>query len=441
MKRMLLAVVAAGLLWAASPARSDAQFRYDPSFPCGDCVGGGAGDYFPQGVHLGIAWSSPANMNPWLYRAFETGLLIHVNPLMFLPVADPGSLIEERCDPNEDGVFSHILLEAMDANAGNALFGVGVNSDAGLSGCCGHEHSAVDIKQTQREGWTFGIGVNSDCGHDGSFALYGKAAFNRMPIIFSSQSAAGFTCPHLMRSFQLPVVTFPVTPFDARSNLNNLLVAGNILRHGEELIDHGLFMDALRCFQQVHDLVPGTNLEGRANLDTQELLVRVYGTDDEKGAVEEQSTPDTPAPDPSLSPGMLVPPPPVIFKSAKATTVVYPVVELLGKDKETKLDDLDELVQVITSTIEPNSWAEAGGAGKIDYYYRSRALVIRQTAEVHEQVGDLLAALLRTKQQCEEGMEPDESTPAGNHTAKTTAKCEHCCPACSTMGVCCADCR
>jgi type II secretory pathway component GspD/PulD (secretin) len=55
----------------------------------------------------------------------------------------------------------------------------------------------------------------------------------------------------------------------------------------------------------------------------------------------------------------------------------------------------DRLMDLITSTIAPQSWDARGGSGQIDYYPMGRALVIKQTPDVHEQIADLLAALRR----------------------------------------------
>lgn len=53
------------------------------------------------------------------------------------------------------------------------------------------------------------------------------------------------------------------------------------------------------------------------------------------------------------------------------------------------------LIQLIQTTIEPNSWSVNGGRGTIGYYTPLHALVVRQTAEQHHQLGDLLDALRR----------------------------------------------
>ena len=52
--------------------------------------------------------------------------------------------------------------------------------------------------------------------------------------------------------------------------------------------------------------------------------------------------------------------------------------------------DFDTLIELITTTISPNSWDEVGGAGAIEPFPINLSLVISQTQEVHEQIADLL---------------------------------------------------
>ena len=55
-----------------------------------------------------------------------------------------------------------------------------------------------------------------------------------------------------------------------------------------------------------------------------------------------------------------------------------------------------QLISLITTTIEPDSWAVNGGKGTIGYYAVPQpVLVIRQTGEVHHQVGAVLGNLPR----------------------------------------------
>lgn len=52
-----------------------------------------------------------------------------------------------------------------------------------------------------------------------------------------------------------------------------------------------------------------------------------------------------------------------------------------------------ELIESITGTIAPDSWADVGGLGSIDYRPLTMSMVINQTAEVHKQIADYLSAL------------------------------------------------
>jgi hypothetical protein len=51
------------------------------------------------------------------------------------------------------------------------------------------------------------------------------------------------------------------------------------------------------------------------------------------------------------------------------------------------------LVDLIQATIAPDTWDIRGGPGTIIYYNPLRALVVRQTGEVHDNLGDLLGGL------------------------------------------------
>jgi hypothetical protein len=123
-------------------------------------------------------------------------------------------------------------------------------------------------------------------------------------------------------------------------------------------------------------------------------------------------------------------------------TNVYPVADLLGKGKETSLDDLEDLIRVITTGVEPKSWSESGGTGTIDCYYRSWAIVVRQSPAVHEQIVDLLTALRRAKEECEH-TQPSKvhAAPVARHATHASAEegcCEECCE--DDCDDCCAGC-
>ncbi len=53
------------------------------------------------------------------------------------------------------------------------------------------------------------------------------------------------------------------------------------------------------------------------------------------------------------------------------------------------------LVDLIQKTIAPSTWDVNGGLGTIYYWRPGRALVVRQTGEVHDKMGDALGQLRR----------------------------------------------
>jgi hypothetical protein len=73
------------------------------------------------------------------------------------------------------------------------------------------------------------------------------------------------------------------------------------------------------------------------------------------------------------------------------------VIPVAGKSPTTTSEE--QLIQLITSTIAPDSWVDMGGVGTIEYFPNTMALIINQTPDVLEQVQDLLAALRRLNDQ------------------------------------------
>ncbi|MCX7427210.1 MAG: hypothetical protein NTW96_16480, partial [Planctomycetia bacterium] len=57
--------------------------------------------------------------------------------------------------------------------------------------------------------------------------------------------------------------------------------------------------------------------------------------------------------------------------------------------------DFDSLIELITTTIKPQSWDELGGPGSIKEFATNLTLVVSQTQEVQEDIADLLAQLRR----------------------------------------------
>ncbi len=55
----------------------------------------------------------------------------------------------------------------------------------------------------------------------------------------------------------------------------------------------------------------------------------------------------------------------------------------------------EQLADLIRQTVAPDMWIEMGGPGSMYYWVPGRALVVRQTDQVHEQIADLLRQLRR----------------------------------------------
>ena len=67
-----------------------------------------------------------------------------------------------------------------------------------------------------------------------------------------------------------------------------------------------------------------------------------------------------------------------------------------GQGAQAPADDAgQDLVEMIQAVIAPTTWDSVGGNGSIYYWRPGRALVIRQTDEVHEQIGQVLDQLER----------------------------------------------
>jgi hypothetical protein len=90
----------------------------------------------------------------------------------------------------------------------------------------------------------------------------------------------------------------------------------------------------------------------------------------------------------------------------KLVIAVYSVVGLTGQPNG-EGTEATALMRVIGKTVEPLSWTESGGEGSMDYLPEARGLVIRQSAEVHKQVQELLEEL-RKAQKEKEKQEPKE---------------------------------
>jgi len=78
-------------------------------------------------------------------------------------------------------------------------------------------------------------------------------------------------------------------------------------------------------------------------------------------------------------------------------TRVYPVASLLAPRDDGVLvsfrTNFGELIELITSSIKPESWDETGGLGTIKEHNKSPSLVVSQTYSVHREIAALLASL------------------------------------------------
>jgi hypothetical protein len=86
-------------------------------------------------------------------------------------------------------------------------------------------------------------------------------------------------------------------------------------------------------------------------------------------------------------------------------TRVYPVRDLVlrhmpnaTKDSQSYAADYEPLIDVITTTIAPESWTDVGGPGSIREFDNSAALIVSQTRRVHRELERLLATLRRVKE-------------------------------------------
>ncbi len=58
----------------------------------------------------------------------------------------------------------------------------------------------------------------------------------------------------------------------------------------------------------------------------------------------------------------------------------------------------EAVIPVLTTMVKPPSWAQNGGEAAIVYFVEGKSLVIKQSAEAHKEIQELLGALRDTKQ-------------------------------------------
>jgi hypothetical protein len=96
-------------------------------------------------------------------------------------------------------------------------------------------------------------------------------------------------------------------------------------------------------------------------------------------------------------------------------TQVYDVADLVVcRDKHNEpWDDFDSLIDVIASTIKPTTWDMVGGPGSIQgaTLGTAKVLVVSETREVQEQIGDLLAKICEVAKKTPNAGTPRRSKP------------------------------
>jgi hypothetical protein len=90
----------------------------------------------------------------------------------------------------------------------------------------------------------------------------------------------------------------------------------------------------------------------------------------------------------------------------------YPIGDLLGQ----RSGGAPVLMQLLTATVAPQSWKEAGGRGEVRYESERQQLVVVQTPERQGEVTDLLDALRRLmRQKAPERMPVGPKEPDGRN--------------------------
>lgn len=119
---------------------------------------------------------------------------------------------------------------------------------------------------------------------------------------------------------------------------------------------------------------------------------------------------------------------PITVSSSGPSVPPFKAVAPDCKPVSTPKSTEDILIQTIVNTVSPQNWSSAGGSGTVDYFPLGYALVINQTADIHEQVAELLAALRRL-QDIEVAVETRLLTTADDGLL------ERCCNADNGMGI------
>lgn len=78
----------------------------------------------------------------------------------------------------------------------------------------------------------------------------------------------------------------------------------------------------------------------------------------------------------------------------KLSAKTYPVGDLIVPTLNGSIDKkVAHLMKLISQNVKPNTWAEKGGKGAIDYFPLGLTLVVNQTDEVHKELEKFIKEL------------------------------------------------
>jgi hypothetical protein len=203
-------------------------------------------------------------------RTLQRCLLFAVHPLLSL-------LPPEELFGVELGSVD-VDVEVQETSAGSLLFGVGVNSDAGLSGTPQQTERSPDEPQAMDS--FFPGGFRSLRG----FAFRGAGQEMKVPC--------DSTCPYVRQqaaAAQTPVCSTPL-PGNVLENMDKLEEARQTLEQADHCRRTGHLVAACHSYEQIHRLCPGSRYDQSAMQHLSEIrseLASRYAPRQEKPSAEE----------------------------------------------------------------------------------------------------------------------------------------------------------
>ncbi|WP_425617651.1 hypothetical protein NA78x_001332 [Anatilimnocola sp. NA78] len=109
----------------------------------------------------------------------------------------------------------------------------------------------------------------------------------------------------------------------------------------------------------------------------------------------------------------------------KLAVRIYPVKDLIDAgvvvDGKPKFH-FDPLIEILTQTIEPDSWNDVGGPGSIKGFDNAASLIISQRDDIHETIGQLFTTLRVSRAGQNLGASATGSQPASSTSAPGTVR-------------------